>query len=131
MAVIKNDVDYSASLSVTTEYKDNSSAWIKVFQTNIESALGAMADAIENRALMTVPRKNNDLANSGRVDGQGLRREVSFGGGNIPYGAYQERGMRIDGSHVVRNYTTAGTGKRFLENAFDSVIKEGIGKYLK
>lgn len=32
-----------------------------------------------------------------------------------PYAAYQHEGMRADGSHVVKNYTTAGTGAKYLE----------------
>lgn len=35
----------------------------------------------------------------------------------VPYASYQERGSRADGSHVVRNYTTPGTGKDFAKNA--------------
>lgn len=34
-----------------------------------------------------------------------------------PYASYQERGMRADGSHVVKHYTTPGTGKDFAKNA--------------
>lgn len=131
MSVLKNDTDYSASISVQVNTKDRSEVWLKVFETNVQSALGAMADAIHSRALMTVPRKTGNLANSGRVDGHGLQRTVTFGGGNILYGDYQERGMRIDGSRVVTHYTTAGTGARYLETAFDTVVKEGIGKYIK
>lgn len=39
------------------------------------------------------------------------------------YAAFQERGMRRDGSHVVRHYTTAGTGKGFFKRAIDGVVK--------
>lgn len=35
----------------------------------------------------------------------------------VPYASYQERGSRYDGSHVVKNYTTPGTGKDFAKNA--------------
>lgn len=31
------------------------------------------------------------------------------------YAAYQHEGVRADGSHVVKNYTTPGSGKKFLE----------------
>lgn len=33
------------------------------------------------------------------------------------YAAYQERGKRADGTRVVKNYTTPGTGPHFAENA--------------
>jgi len=39
----------------------------------------------------------------------------------VVYATYQERGMRADGSHRVRKYTTAGTGKGFLQAALDTV----------
>lgn len=40
----------------------------------------------------------------------------------VPYASYQERGMRADGTHVVRNYTTPGTGKDFAKNAVEDVM---------
>ena len=33
------------------------------------------------------------------------------------YALYQWYGIRADGSHPVRNYTTAGTGKQWVETA--------------
>lgn len=35
------------------------------------------------------------------------------------YAAYQERGMTADGKKIVRNYTTAGTGKGWFQDAID------------
>lgn len=48
---------------------------------------------------------------------------VIFG---TPYAAYQHEGVRYDGSHVVKNYTTAGTGPKFLE----SKLFHNTDKYL-
>lgn len=129
--MLVNDVNYSDTINVEVDYKDNSKEWLTVFKTNVSSALGAMAESIRGRATMTVPRKNGYLAESGRVQGTGLEREVIFGSSSVPYAAYQERGMRFDGSRVVRNYTTPGTGSRYLQNAFESVIKEGFGRFMK
>jgi hypothetical protein len=42
---------------------------------------------------------------------------------NKAYAAYQERGMRLDGSHKVRNYTTPGTGAHFAERSVKETIK--------
>ena len=36
-------------------------------------------------------------------------------GFNSPYAAYQHEGVRKDGTHVVKNYTLTGSGKKFLE----------------
>ena len=40
----------------------------------------------------------------------------------VPYASYQERGNRADGSHVVRKYTTPGTGKDFAKNAVKETL---------
>lgn len=39
-----------------------------------------------------------------------------------PYASYQDRGMRADGSRVVRNYTTAGTHARFASESVSKVL---------
>jgi hypothetical protein len=41
----------------------------------------------------------------------------------VAWASYQERGMRADGSHVVRKYTEPGTGKGFLQAAINTVGK--------
>lgn len=119
------------NVKAQTTYKDNSKAWMQVFRTNVESALEAMGNATLSRARMTVPFKEGSLELSGRAERQGLTETITFGNESVPYAAYQERGMRADGTHVVRNYTTPGTGKLYLYNAADGVMKEGIRKYLK
>jgi hypothetical protein len=51
-----------------------------------------------------------------------------------PYARYQYHGMREDGTHVVKNYTTPGTGpywdKRMWSAEKDKVIRE-TQKYLR
>lgn len=46
----------------------------------------------------------------------------------MPYAKYQYYGIRKDGSHVVRNYTTPGTGtywdKRMVSAEMQDVVKE-------
>ena len=48
----------------------------------------------------------------------------------VPYASYQERGSRADGTHVVKNYTTPGTGKDFAKNAVKKTLKE-VDKFYK
>ena len=48
----------------------------------------------------------------------------------VPYASYQERGSRADGSHVVKNYTTPGTGKDFAKNAVKKTINQ-VDKFYK
>lgn len=50
---------------------------------------------------------------------------------NVPYASYQERGKRFDGSHIVKHYTTPGTGPWFAKNAVKKVVTaRNIKKYL-
>ena len=41
----------------------------------------------------------------------------------VAYASYQERGMRSDGSHVVKKYSTPGTGKGWFNAAIHTVAK--------
>lgn len=126
-----NDVNYIGVVKADLDVKDKTAEWLKVQKKNIENALGAMGRAVVYRARMTVPYKTGKLSQTGRVEETGgFSRTVVFGNVDTPYAAYQERGMRFDGSHVVRNYTTPGTGSRYLQTAAESVIKEGLKKYL-
>lgn len=125
-------IKYSSSVgNFSSDYKDKSNAWLQVFKINIENAIGAMADSIKSKAQISVPFKSGALHDSARVEGSGMSREIIFGGNGINYGAYQERGERFDGTHIVRNYTTIGTNKNYLKNATEVVIKEGIKRYLR
>ena len=68
-----------------------------------------------------VPKDNGDL-----------RGEVELTPNSITYtqqyAKYQYHGMREDGSHIVRNYTTPGTGpywdKRMVSADMPKIIKE-------
>lgn len=40
------------------------------------------------------------------------------------YAQYQERGSRKDGTHVVKKYTTPGTGPHYAENAVNKAIEK-------
>ena len=129
--ITTNDVHYSSPAT----YKNSSDVWLKNFEDKLELGLDNMAQAVLARSLITVPRSasltGGSLTNTGRVEGEGLEREVIYGDEAHRYAAYQERGERFDGTHKVRNYTTPGTGSKYLLNAFESVLNEGIGSYIK
>ncbi len=116
-------------ISYNVKIKDNSAGWIHKKERELEKGLNTMAKAILARAQVKVPLKGGALKASGKVTGKSLERTVSFGSG-LKYGAYQERGERLDGSHKVRRYTTPGTSKHYLKDSGDAVVKEGIKKYL-
>jgi len=61
-----------------------------------------------------------------------LRTNVDINENNIvyesPYAKYQYYGMREDGTHVVKHYTTPGTGpywdKRMVSAEMENVVQE-------
>lgn len=111
--------------------KDNSATWLRMKLINCDNALRAMADATIKTSKITAPLLNGPLRNSSRIVRNGpLNYSAMYGGGNVEYAGYQERGMRRDGSHKVRHYTTPGTGAHFLRNAGDVVTKRGLEVYL-
>lgn len=126
-----NDVSYVGNIKTKVEIKNKSKLWLEVFTENLKNALDAMGHSIVIRAEATTPLKQGGLRSSHDVKTEGLETVIVFGGSEIKYAAYQERGMRADGTHAVKNYTTPGTGKRFLQKAAEKTLKEGIKKYLK
>ena len=106
-------------MSVKIEHREN----------NIITALKFKV-AIANRLIIEDVHRTS-LHNTPMLSSQ-LRRNVSktvvpetYTGTiiwKVPYASYQERGMRADGSHIVKHYTTPGTGKDFAKNAVKGTL---------
>ncbi len=68
-----------------------------------------------------VPKEHGDLRTIISMDAKSITYEM-------PYARYQYYGVREDGSHKVRNYTTPGTGpywdKRMLSSELGAVLSE-------
>lgn len=119
-------------MSRTVEFKDYSNAWLAVEKQNLTNAIEAMADGIMKIAMVKAPKLKGNLRYSSHINRLNpTEREIVFGGSGIPYAMYQERGMRADGTHVVRNYTTAGTQAHYLEETGDQIVKQGLKAYKK
>lgn len=103
---------------------------IPQFRMSTKQAADLMLAKMRNDAYVLsqakVPQRDGDLAASGKQERRKmLSHRVSYGETlRDPRAAYQERGSRKDGSHKVKRYTTAGTGKDFLKNAADNVINK-------
>ena len=73
-----------------------------------------------------VPMDNGDLRTNVDIQPESITYES-------PYARYQYYGMRDDGTHVVKNYTTPGTGtywdKRMVSAEMQDVVKE-VQKYV-
>lgn len=113
-----------SNANVTNKIMDFGERTVEVF----DSALGRMGKDIEQIAKMKVPLKDTNLFKEIKYEKIGtLKHKIIV---DSDYAAYQERGRRFDGSHVVKNYTTPGTGKDFLKGAAQQVVDKGI-EYLK
>lgn len=103
-------------------YIDKSGKFFKKNRSFVDFALGHMSLGIETalkmKSGMPVDKGQMKAATrSWRHDNGHFRVRV-----NKEYAAYQERGMRRDGTHVVRNYTTGGTSAGFFDRAIKMIM---------
>lgn len=83
----------------------------------------AVADQIIADSREYVPDDGeHSLRDSARVEEIGGETKVMYGGEtkvthNTPYAAYQYYGCYPDGTHAIKNHTTAGTRTLWLEHA--------------
>lgn len=79
------------------------------------TAESAVADQIIADSRQFVPADDEGtLRDSARVEQNGEGTQVTY---NTSYAAYQYYGCYPDGSHVVKQHTTAGTRTQWLEYA--------------
>lgn len=123
------------NVTVESVLKDDTEKVASTLALNIKSAHRAMMESILITSRMKAPKRSQPsgiLRLTGEVKQESDPNTMSvIYGDRIAYAAYQERGMRADGSHKVRNYTTPGTGAHYLQNAGDTITKRGLGEYLK
>jgi len=98
----------------------------------MERALSRMRNDIFVLSQFKVPLKDGNLQGSGeQMRMKRLHHRVQYGAsGAQDYAAYQHRGRRADGSHVVKNYTTAGTQKNYLSES-GKIIASKASSYFK
>lgn len=91
-----------------------------------------VANRLMLEQIQRLSRPRTPLAETSQLRGQVSKKVIGTHGiiqWMVPYASYQERGMRYDGSHVVRKYTTPGTGKDFAKQAVVRVIKDADRYY--
>lgn len=106
---------------------DSSGAWFNHQLSRMSKALDIMGNTILKDSQMIVPRKSGHLRDSAKVVSRPQQVAVVYSG---PYGGYQERGERENGTHKVKKYTTPGTGKNYLKKTGDAVVERGIRWFL-
>lgn len=104
-------------------FKSNRTEFNRKNDSLKEMVMGRMAMDVERALKLTsgMPVKTGAMKSGTRhfrSPKGGFRVEI-----DKEYAAYQEAGARSDGTHVVRNYTTGGTGKGFFRKAINSVIR--------
>lgn len=108
-------------------YFENNMPVVKTKSSNAESlVLRQMLEDTYLYATPITPRRDGDLrASVNRVMETPKRGYIEW---NKPYASYQDRGMRADGTRVVKNYTTAGTHARFASESVAKVLSQ-LPKY--
>lgn len=104
----------------------------QINEQGMELALQRMRQDIFVLSQFKVPKKDGTLQGSGKQEKKGrLHHRVSYGEDAAQdYAGYQHRGMRRDGSHIVRKYTTAGTQKDYLGES-GAIIASKASNYFK
>ena len=90
------------------------SAFMNKVRKASREAENAIADQIISDCRQYVPKQENTLRDSARVEHENNGTQVVY---ETPYAAYQYYGCWPDGSHVIKNHTTTGTVTRWIEHA--------------
>lgn len=101
--------------------KTDKAKWINAINHARDLAAAALAEQMLNDSMQYIPRLNGELRSAGRVEkGESGKMYLVW---DTVYALYQWFGVRADGSHRVNNYTTPGTGTKWVDKA-----KETYGK---
>lgn len=84
-------------------------------------------DEIMRDSQHMVPLRFGPLKASGRVagparEGDNIMVTLTYGNTAVKYALYQHEGRRADGTHIVRNYHTEGTGPNYLSGPVEKAI---------
>lgn len=98
------------------EIKTNRAAWKAALEKAADEAAAALAEQMMSDSRDRIPDDGeHTLRDIGRIEKLDTgERDLVWS--NV-YAAYQWYGMRVDGTHVVENYTTPGTGKAWVDTA--------------
>jgi hypothetical protein len=110
-------------------FSDNSDLLMKRQRARIQITNRLLLEQIQAYANPITPmNKTVQLRNNVSKTIDGLSGIITW---KVPYASYQNRGRRYDGTHVVKHYTTAGTGKGFADTAVKIVVKKASSIYAK
>lgn len=106
-------------MGATTKVINKMPQFNRANEQAMERALKRMVQDIFVLSQFKVPEKDGTLRRTGKQQVIGrLHHRIEYGAnGAEDYVSYQHRGMRRDGSHIVRHYTKAGSQKNFLSES--------------
>lgn len=107
------------SISIKVNVEDHTDAQMKLIRVNVRNALRAMAEATLQRAKMLAPVLTGSLRADGRIEPTEAGFDIVFGSEAVPYARRR---------HFENNLHP--DTKYYLQNAGESVAKEGIKNYL-
>lgn len=111
---------------------DKSKEFASRLSHNIDTMLSAMGVDILRLSKQKVPVERGQLQSSGIITKKSTNvYQIQY---NKKYASYQHRGSRKDGSRVVRNYTTSGTGSKYLSIPAGDILSKKtayFNRYLK
>lgn len=79
-------------------------------EVNLPIAIRFLFQDMKKIAEPITPKLEGDLSSSPVATVMGKHGTLTWG---EEYSSYQDRGQRMDGTHIVKHYTTPGTGKDF------------------
>ena len=101
--------------------KTNKQKWRGVIEQASDKALYALAEQMLADSEKYVPYSGGSVTSAGGLRESGKVTRGKSGAlylvWDSVYALYQWFGIRADGTHKVRNYTTPGTGKQWVEAA--------------
>lgn len=101
--------------------KTDRAKWHREINRASEVAVYALAEQMLADSERFVPYSGGSSQSAGNLRESGRVEKGESGNmylvWDTVYALYQWFGMRRDGTHVVRNYTTPGTGKLWVEEA--------------
>lgn len=102
--------------------KTDKAKWIDAINRAKDKAAYALAEQMLADSEQYVPYSSGSIQSAGRLreSGKVVKGEESgryYLVWDTVYALYQWFGVRADGSHRVRNYTTPGTGKQWVDTA--------------
>ncbi len=113
------EITQVGEFTLQVKVEDHTDEQMKIIRMNVRNALKAMADATLQRAQMLAPVLTGALKSDGRVEPTADGFEVLFGSEKVPYARrrHYENNLHPD-------------TKYYLQNAGESVKREGINNYL-